>query len=292
MSHPDAETLAAFAEGRLPAAERTELLAHLDTCEECLEQLELAHETVHDARVATKAPAWRWLAVAAAAAIAIAGGATFLLRDRSPESRLVAAAPRSARDVEARLTGGFPWATYRGTARAAQTAANPEALRLAGVAADAIERARGDASAPAQHVAGLALVLIDHPLEAVQRLRGATRAAPNDAKSWSDLAAAEYAAAQSLARPSLYAQALGDVENALLFDPRLPEARFNRALILGRMGLTDEERRAWNAYLEVDTASPWAIEARQHLARLSGDATPPFERNRPRLEAAAAAGDA
>ncbi|HEY6136962.1 MAG TPA: zf-HC2 domain-containing protein, partial [Thermoanaerobaculia bacterium] len=104
MNHPGAETLAAFAEGRLPAAERTELLAHLDACEECLEQLELANETVHAEGVATKSRAWQWLAVAAAAAIAIVGGATFLFRPRSPESHLVAAAPRSERAVEARLT--------------------------------------------------------------------------------------------------------------------------------------------------------------------------------------------
>ncbi|HKS23491.1 MAG TPA: zf-HC2 domain-containing protein, partial [Thermoanaerobaculia bacterium] len=131
MSHPDAETLAAFAEGRLPAAERTALVAHLDTCEECFAQLELANETIHAEGGGAKRPTWTWLAVAAAAAIVIAGAATFFLRPRSPESRLVAAAPRSERAVEARLTGGFPWATYRGTARASQTAADPEALRLA-----------------------------------------------------------------------------------------------------------------------------------------------------------------
>jgi len=294
--HPDFETLAGLAEGRLSADRRTAVLAHLDECEGCMSEVELANEAIQQEQVNVAAShprqAWTWL-VAAGVVVAMLGYA--LLRQpwrRSPESLLVAAVPRSARLVEARLTGGFAWAAYRGAARSAQTHADPELLRLDGAAADAIERGKRDPSAPAQHTAGVALVLIDHPLDAVDRLRAAAAAAPNDARNWSDLAAAEYSAAQSLGRPSLYAQALGDAEHAVRLDPRLPEALFNRALILGRMGLLDEERRAWSDYLAIDTNSEWAVEARHRLALLSGDAAPPFERNRSRIEAAAAAGDA
>ncbi|HXH38718.1 MAG TPA: CHAT domain-containing protein [Thermoanaerobaculia bacterium] len=297
--HPAIETLAEYTEGRLPARELPGLMAHLDECEACMSEVELANDAIREEHLNPASPSARWrrdlLAVAAAAAVVF--GLSFIaLRQgwfRSPEGRLIAAAPHSARVVEARLSGGFAWAAYNGTMRAGETAADPERLRLAGAAADAIDRGNHDPSAPAQHVAGMALVLIDHPLEGVERLRKAASAAPKDAKSWSDLAAAEYAGALSLGRPSLYAQALGDAEHALRLDSRMPEALFNRALILGRMGLTDEERRAWADYLAVDGTSEWASEARKRLAALpvAGGATF-FDRNRQRLEAAAVAGDA
>ena len=249
--HPGIETLAEYTEGRLPAHELPALMAHLDECDACMSEIELANDAIRDEAIDLAAPhaRWRrtWFAVAAAV-VAISALSFVALRQglsRSPEAGLIAAVPRSARIVEARLSGGFAWAAYNGTLRAGDTAADPERLRLAGVAAEAIDRGNHDPSASSQHTAGVALVLIDHPLEGVDRLRKAANGAPNDAKSWNDLAAGEYAAALSLNHPSLYARALGDVEHALRLDSRMPEALFNRALILGRMGLTDEERHAW-----------------------------------------------
>ena len=136
------------------------------------------------------------------------------------------------------------------------------------------------------------MVLIDKPEEAIARLEAATSRAPREAKAWSDLAAARYAAAALRGRTSLLPEALAAVERALAIEPRLPEARFNRALILGRLGLTQQARRAWQAYLEVDNSSPWATEARQRLATIpvtTGDAE--FRRELPRLESAAVAND-
>jgi len=115
----------------------------------------------------------------------------------------------------------------------------------------------------------------------------------NDPKVWSDLAAARYAAASQLGRASLYPTALAAADSALRVDPSLPEALFDRALILERLGLTDEAKRAWQRYLQIDPSSPWAAEARSHLAELPASThSSQFEHDRPLLERAAERGDA
>jgi len=180
---------------------------------------------------------------------------------------LKAGAPRSARIVEPRLTGGFPWAGYHGPLRAVGGSADAERLELGGAAGALIRRAEHDPSAEAQHAAGVAMVLVEKPDEAITRLESAARTS-HDASTWSDLAAARYATAVQFRRPSLYSEALAASNEALRIDARLPEPLFNRALILETMGSTSEARRAWQRYLQVDPGSPWANEARAHLAEL------------------------
>jgi tetratricopeptide (TPR) repeat protein len=211
---------------------------------------------------------WRWWMSAAAAAVILAILAFPLWR--GPRDRiggLAALAPASERTVEPRLSGGFAWAPYRGPMRSTTTAGDTARLRLGGAAGEAIERADHDSSAETQHTAGVALMLIEKSDEAAARLEGAARTS-RDAKTWSDLAAARYAAAVQSRRISLLPLALAADGEALRADPTLPEALFNRALILERMGSTGEARRAWLRYLEIDAKSPWAAEAREHLKEL------------------------
>ena len=102
------------------------------------------------------------------------------------------------------------------------------------------------------------------------------------------LAAAQYAVAVQLGRPSVYPEALSAADRALRIDGRLAEALFNRALILERLGLSGEARAAWQRYLEVDGASHWAEEARTRLSRLSeSTGESQFKRQLPLLEQAA-----
>jgi tetratricopeptide (TPR) repeat protein len=293
MHCPPAETLGALADGRLERRRIPEVLAHLEHCDTCTTALELANEEVHAAAAIERAHTWRpWALYAAAALAAVTIASLLALRPwRTAVDKLVAASPRTARVAEPRLAGGFRWAAYRGPLRTDAAQRDPAQLRLAGVAADAVERGAGDSSPAAQHAAGVALVLIDDPLAAIPHLRAAAEGSPNDAGAWSDLAAAEYAAALRLGRPSLYPDALGHAERALRIDGRLAEAIFNRALTLERIGLTGEARTAWARYLEVDPSSDWAKEARQHLAHLpltTGESV--FGVEQPRLEEAAAAG--
>ena len=298
--HPEPEALAAFAEGRLDAAARTAIVDHLAVCRTCLGDVSLAMTAADEERGAAEPKEvlrgpWyrtRWL-YAAAAAIAIALLVPFMRQSwrRSPVESLVALAPRSARAVEPRLSGGFAWAPYRGPARAGEGGIDAAQLKLGGAAGELVERAEHDRSPEAQHAAGVAMVLVDKPAEALARLETAARAG-NDARIWSDLAAARYAAAVRLGRTSLLPEALAAADAALRIDPRFAEALFNRALILEKLGLSNEARRAWERYLAVDATSEWAKEARARL----GDLPPStrssrFERDQPLLERAAADGD-
>ncbi len=292
---PDPDTLAAFAEGNLKRHEMPPILAHLTGCVRCTAAVEAVNEDViveKQKRSSTIGPGW-WLMAAAIVILMLAIPAIReVLTRRSPVARLVALAPTSARVVEPRLSGGFAWAAYAGADRAVGEKTDSGQMKLAGAAGDLIERADNDRGADAQHAAGVAMVLIEKPEDAIPRLEAAAGKA-GDARTWSDLAAARYAAASRLGRASLYPMALAAADTALRADPKLPEALFNRALIVERLGLMEEAKQAWQRYLEVDPSSQWATEARARLADLPRSTRrSQFERERPLLEEAAARGDA
>lgn len=286
---PDPEVLAAFAEGKVERRELPRIFAHLETCAACRSGVATAGEA------AAPRSSFRFalpLAVAALIVLAI-GLVPWALSFRSPIDRLGKLAPRSARVVEARLSGDIPWAAYRGPLRATNGAApDPGRLKLGGEVGEIVDRADREKAASWQHAAGVGLVLIEMPADAVGRLRSAAELDRKNPRVWSDLAAAQYAAALRLDRPSLYGEALAAADQALRLDPNLPEALFNRALVLERLGLKAQAREAWDRYLAVDGSSPWAVEARQHLARLPlSTSEDRFRQELPRLERAAIAGD-
>ena len=109
---------------------------------------------------------------------------------------------------------------------------------------------------------------------AVRGLERAVRADPENARSWADLAAARFVLAQLLDEPSELIRALSAAQKAAQLDPSLPEARFNRALVLNLLPLRDQAIAAWRDYLEVDASSGWAQEAREHLALLEQPPVP------------------
>jgi len=77
-----------------------------------------------------------------------------------------------------------------------------------------------------------------------------------DARTWNDLAALQ---SQD---PNLLTDALASVDRALQDRPTMPEALFNRAVILKK--LKDPRRQAAiNAYLAVDPNSGWAEELKR-----------------------------
>jgi tetratricopeptide (TPR) repeat protein len=270
------EVLGAFAEGRLAAEERDAVTAHLDTCPRCREEVALLADFID----ADSAPAKRlpigWAAAAAAmiviaAAIVVWRGVP--RRNDRPIAPLVAAsAALDHRSIEPRLHG-FGWSAYRGAVRAAEEDRSPGRLKLLGAAGDTLQKAENDPDADAQHAAGVASLLSADPEAAIVRLRTVAERT-GEATAWSDLAAAHYDLAIRLGRASEYAEARKAAERALKIEPRLPEALFNRALALERIGLTDDARAAWKRYLEVDSGSAWASEARRRLEALP-PASPP-----------------
>lgn len=259
---PTAEALGAFLEGRLDGAERDAVVAHLATCSSCVANAEFVTRMGEESPAENVRPIAsrraRWI-FAAAAAVVIFGFAALFVQVRSRQApgirTLTAAAPSSYRTVEPRLAG-FRWAALQ-RLRADAAPSDPEALRLAGAAGEVLQRAREDSSAEAAHAAGVAELLLRNTGPALERLR-AVAERERSAAVWNDLAAAYYTSAVRDRRTSDLPRALAAADRALELDGNLHEARFNRALVLERLGLRDEAAAAWRDYLARDPSSPWA----------------------------------
>lgn len=263
---PSDETLAAFLDVRLSAAERGALVLHLADCPRCRE---LVSSAALAAAPPAKVPAFRrrWFAggaLAAAAAVIAFGIAVWPRPDASQGSAELAAlveAMGSTRLVEPRLTGGFAYGPVQAVTRGAAPA-NLDAQ----VAFARIDKAAAERPSPATRRAHAASLLLQRrPDDAITVLEELTRQQPQDAAAWSDLAAARIVRGAGDDAPA----ALQAADRARALDPRRPEALFNRALALERLGRRAESRAAWESYLAADPKSGWAGEAREHAAALA-----------------------
>jgi len=294
---PDSETVGAFVEGRLGADERAEMTKHLDQCQPCRDEVAMLAGFAASGRTERATRSGWWL-VAAASLVTVVGVALFWQsgtadHDRSRVASLVAAAkPLGYRLVEGRLSGEFGWAEFPGSSRSSAKASNPKELKLAGAAGTILDEAATDPEPEAQHAAAIASLWVLDPADAIDRLAKVTAQRPEDASAWSDLAAARHAAATRFGHPFEELLALAAANRALKIDPKLPEALFNRALIVEQLGLIFEARDAWTQYLEVDPNSEWAREARARRDALPETTNQSrFNELLPQLERDAAAGD-
>lgn len=270
---PDPEQLAAFVAGTLSDEELRMVTEHLGRCEDCRF---VVREAVHIDRehrapvAAAGSSSWPWwLRVAATVLIGIVGVGIWWSgpgREKDPIAVLAEASPRDARTVEARVTG-FPWAPAPSMRRNGGSQ-DPGQMKLVGVAGEVLEKQAADPSPRMQHAAAIAHLVTGHPKEAAQMLDELVLRQP-DAKRWSDLAAARYTVAAQTEDPAALTEALAAADSALALDPRFPEALFNRALILERFDFKPRAREAWEKYLEVDSTSEWAQEARDRLKDLA-----------------------
>lgn len=203
-----------------------------------------------------------WLAGIVAGAV----GAVLLLQLLRPRPQelsvaaLASVASRDARAVEARLSGGFPWAPFRGGSRggrdsdASRALASAQALPLSG--------------SMSRHAAGVAQLLAGRDREALDILSEIAESS-SDAQVWSDLGAAAFAAAVRFDMPDRLTDALAATDQALALKPDAAEPLFNRALILERLGLRDDAREAWEQYLRHESDARWVAESREHLRALA-----------------------
>src|SRR5215212_952937 len=148
---PEPELIGAFVEGRLGAWKRWKMTRHLDRCETCRDDVAALAEYVAAPTSAGVVPfrrrsPQRWWIAAAASLVTILGAATVqqailtARRNRSPVAPLVAASARlGSRSIEARLSGGFPWAEFRGPVRSSTEASNPKQQQLVGEAGKVFE---------------------------------------------------------------------------------------------------------------------------------------------------------
>ena len=109
-----------------------------------------------------------------------------------------------------------------------------------------------------------------HSLDrAVEEFRVACSLPGESAETFNDLAAALVVRiGDDQSEPDLI-EALDAVQRALELRPDLQEARFNLGLILEKLSLWSQARKAWEEYLHLDQRSEWAAAARTHLDSLA-----------------------
>jgi len=274
---PDLETIAAYLDGRLGTRERAAVAAHLAECQACYFVFSEAAQT-HVAETAAEPRAeqawWRqprvlWpsvgaLATAAAVWLAAVTGVGDRWRGTQPELRALVAAVGTDRTIEPRLTGGFAYGPLRGPVRGAADSGgvSPDVR----IAAAQIEKGAGTSrTQDAMRLLGVAHLVIGETDRAIALLEAAASEPTADARTFSDLAAAYLVRADEERRADAVTAALQMSDRAIARDRTLAEAWFNRADALEHAGRVDEARRAWRAYLSIDSQSGWAAEARAHL---------------------------
>jgi CHAT domain-containing protein/cytochrome c-type biogenesis protein CcmH/NrfG len=202
----------------------------------------------------------------------------------------------SERPVEARVSGiGYaPFLSTRGR--------QPEHINETerSEAQLLIQRALKQRSdAPAYHALGQFYLLQRDFDKAIEQLEQAQKLNGNNAQIYADLGAAylekgkrELELGQSGNNDveagkgvTDLGRSLENLQRSLELDPNLLSALFNRALVLQHQKLYREAEAAWRTYLEKDTTSQWANDAREYLRLLeekngnksdSGD--PPLKR--------------
>lgn len=186
------------------------------------------------------------------------------------EARLVAKlveAVGEERYIEARLTGGYKYGPLRPVSRGPADARERNLSLLA--AAGELQRTAQKNSGPALMGAlGGALVLLDDLDTAITTLEKASGLPGADADVFVNLSAAYLARAQRGGPANDYPKALEAAERAILLEPDLPEALYDKALALESIGLSDRAATAWEAFLRVDSNSAWARDAQTRLAAL------------------------
>jgi len=263
---------------------------HVAGCPECYEvfaetvQFGLAEAEAEavkrtGARVAApfaflRRPAFKTVAGLATAAVLLLASGLWFYRARfhrtpAPLVAELAEAMGARRFVEPRLTGGFRHGRLT-TLRSGDTPQGLDAQSPAVLAAVARirEQAEGETSPEALGALGITYLVSGDAAAAVKALESASAQEPKNARLLSDLSAACLVRAAQADEPADIPKALEAAERAIALEDAPPEAYFNRALALEGLHLVDAARKAWEDYLQRDSTSGWADEARQHIEAL------------------------
>jgi CHAT domain-containing protein len=184
---------------------------------------------------------------------AVTGGVHRKRAHISPERSAIFAATGPVRPLEARLAGAS-YAAYKTL---------PPDLADRVVISAQLRKAGEKGSPEAVADLGVALLLkgkLDDSISALERAVALDR---RNARTESDLAAAYLARTPQVGFDD-GVKALAHAARAVHLDPSLPEARFNHALALEGLSLLHDADASWRSYLQIDSTSSWAEEARLH----------------------------
>jgi hypothetical protein len=166
--------------------------------------------------------------------------------------------------------------TYRPCAVAQVAGAPPLPLRCPALhaapeqserVADALTRASGSATRDATRVLAMGDIVwsgskVDRTRRAITTMEKDSASLSRSAAELSDLAAAYVAAAERSGSTLDLLHAVDVADRAVEVDSASAAARWNLAVALDMLTVDGEAIRAWDAYLAIDSVSPWAAERR------------------------------
>jgi tetratricopeptide (TPR) repeat protein len=130
--------------------------------------------------------------------------------------------------------------------------------------------------AQTQHALGIFHLTQRKYTDAIREFESALKFADRSAKIHNDLGAAYFELAKTSAQEKkleYLANSLEEFTTATELDGSFLEALFNKSLALQELGLPRQAKESWTLYLQKDSSSPWADEARKNLARLDTQQT-------------------
>ncbi|MGZ8844177.1 MAG: tetratricopeptide repeat protein, partial [Pyrinomonadaceae bacterium] len=141
--------------------------------------------------------------------------------------------------------------------------------RLRRIEISLIEATEKNPNAETHHALGVFNLTQRKYTDAIKEFESALKFANKNAKIHNDLGAAHFERAKTEPKEKRLedlAQSLEEFTNATRIDGNLLEALFNKSLALQELGMPREAKESWTLYLQKDSSSPWADEARKNLA--------------------------
>ena len=175
----------------------------------------------------------------------------------------------STRILQARVTGGFAHQQFVLTRGPGDPKGIDEGQRVT-LLSEINQEVLTHQRAATRHNLGRLFMLQGDLDPAEEQFRLALRESPNDAELHIDLGALYYERSRKRGYedPEQLETAADYHSKAIELNPKIQEAWFNRALCYEQMRLFLQADSDWNHYLELDSKSRWADEARDHLEKL------------------------
>jgi hypothetical protein len=204
----------------------------------------------------------------AALVVAALAGSVYLFRDgQGDELAELRAVYGRERPNETRVSG-FDYAPLAQLRGGPDERDGRDGRRLENSFLDAAEKRPG---APTRHALGVFYLMRRKYPDAVRELEAAAKLDGGDARIHNDLGSAYFELAKASPpekRLEPLGRALEEFTLATELDAGLLEALFNRSLALEELSLRREAKESWTLYLQKDSSSQWADEARKNLVRL------------------------
>jgi CHAT domain-containing protein len=197
----------------------------------------------------------------------IVAGLVYLSR-RGNEDELVELRSiyRQSRPTESRISE-FQYAPLTQLRGAAEPA---EQRRLRRIENSLIEATEKISNEQTHHALGVFHLTQHNYADAIREFESALKFAGQSAKAHNDLGVAYFELSKSTPDEKKFeylAKSLEEFTKATELDSNLLEALFNRSLALQELKMPRQASESWQLYLQKDSSSPWAEEARKHLAR-------------------------